>query len=105
VILGPLPALRHGPRQNSQRLLLAALDEALDQVEGLFLDEILEVPLLLAEQVRRVVDAVDRQLGFQVDQLGASPGALQDIIFEAEAVLMKRRHALSLRQTSWELPL
>jgi len=90
VIRGPLPALRHGPHELSQRGLLAALDDGLDQVERLFLDEILEVPLLLEEQIRRVVDVVDTRLAFQVDQMGASPGALQGIIFAAEALLMKR---------------
>jgi hypothetical protein len=91
VIRGPLPALRHGPHQLNQRLLLAALDDALDQVEGLFLDDIPEVPLLLGEQIRRVVETVDTRLGYQVDQMGASPGALQGIIFDAEALVMKRR--------------
>ena len=90
MIRGPLPALRYGPpHQLSQRLLLAALDDALDQVEGLLLDDRLDVPLVLEAQVRRVVEVVDGRLGFEVDQMGASPGALQDIIFAAEAVLMK----------------
>jgi hypothetical protein len=91
VIRGPLPALRHGPHQLNQRLLLAALDDALDEVEGLFLRDIIEVPLFLGEQVRRVVEVVDSRLGFQVDQMGASPGALHGIIFDAEALVMKRR--------------
>jgi len=91
VIRGPLPALRHGPHQLNQRLLLAALDDVLDEVEGLFLRDILEVPLFLGEQVRRVVEVVDSRLGFQVDQMGASPAALQGIIFDAEALVMKRR--------------
>ena len=91
MIRGPLPALRHGPHQLNQRLLLAALDDVLDEVEGLFLRDILEVPLFLGEQVRRVVEVVDSRLGFQVDQMGASPAALQGIIFDAEALVMKRR--------------
>lgn len=90
MIRGPLPALRHGPPELNQRLLLAALDDALDAVERLLLDEILEVPRLLEEQIRRVVEVVDTRLGFQVDQMGMSPGALQGIIFAAEGVLMKR---------------
>jgi len=91
VIRGPLPALRHGPDHLSQRLLLAALDDALDRVEGLLLHDIAEVPLFLGEQVRRAVEAVDTRLCFQVDQMGASPAALQGIIFEAESLVMRRR--------------
>lgn len=95
MIRGPLPALRHGPAQPHPRLLLAALDDALDQVECLFLDDRLEVPSLLEARIRGVVERVDSRLAFQVDQMGASPGALQGIIFAAEGLLMKR-HRLSM---------
>ena len=74
--------------QANRRLLLDALDGVLGQVEQLLLDDIPRVPRLLEDRIRPIVEAVDRRLGYDVDQFGSKPTKMQDIIFTAQSVVM-----------------
>jgi hypothetical protein len=78
--------------QAHRRLLLDALDVALGQVEQLRLDHIRHVPRLLEAQIRPVVEAVDRRLGYDVDQFGSRTSKMHDIIFTAQSVVMTGDH-------------
>jgi hypothetical protein len=81
----PRPA---GPGDEARRGL-DALDKALEQVEQLLLDDVREVPYLLQEEIRHVVDRVDVRLGYTIDQLGSRAVTMQDIIYTAQAIVMK----------------
>jgi hypothetical protein len=78
-----------GLERTRQRLLLRALDGVLDQVEDLIVFDIPDVPPILEGRIRRVVDAVDARLGYDVDQFGSSPQKAQAIIYTAQTLVMK----------------
>jgi hypothetical protein len=83
--------------QAHRRLLLDALDGALGQVEQLRLDDNRHVPRLLEDRIRTIVEAVDRRLGYDVDQFGSRTSKMHDIIFTAQSAVMGTRVVMGTR--------
>ena len=76
--------------EGRERLRLDTLDEALGSIEQLLLDDIPRVPRLLEQRIRHIVGTVDTRLGYAVDQWGSTPRRMQEIIYTAQGVVMKR---------------
>jgi hypothetical protein len=76
--------------ESARRTLRYTLYQALEQVERLLEADMMEVPLEMQGRLRQIVDAVDPQLAYRIDQVGASALDIQDIIFEAQDRLIKQ---------------
>jgi hypothetical protein len=76
--------------ESARRTLRYSLYQALEQVERLLEADMMEVPIEMQGRLRQIVDAVDPQLAYRVDQVGASALDIQDIIFEAQDRLIKQ---------------
>jgi hypothetical protein len=76
--------------ESARRTLRYSLYQALEQVERLLEADMMEVPLEMQGRLRQIVDAVDPQLAYRIDQVGASALDIQDIIFEAQDRLIKQ---------------
>jgi hypothetical protein len=50
----------------------------------------MEVPIEMQARLRQIVEAVDPQLAYRMDQSGPSALDIQDIIFEAQDRLIKQ---------------
>ena len=81
-------------REEAARLSIRySLYQALEQVEHLLETDVMEVPLEMRTRLRRIVEAVDPQLGYRMGQSGPSALDIQDIIFEAQDRLIKQMRA------------
>jgi len=69
---------------------LRRLYQALEQVERLLESDMMEVPIEMQARLRQIVEAVDLQLAYRMDQSGPSALDIQDIIFEAQDRLIKQ---------------
>jgi hypothetical protein len=78
--------------ESARRTLRYSLYQALEQVERLLETDMMEVPLEMQVRLRQIVDAVDPQLAYRIDQAGPSALDIQDIIFEAQDRLIKQVH-------------
>jgi hypothetical protein len=76
--------------ESARRTLRYSLYQALEQVERLLETDMMEVPLEMQLRLRQIVDAVDPQLAYRIDQAGPSALDIQDIIFEAQDRLIKQ---------------
>jgi hypothetical protein len=76
--------------ESARRTLRYSLYQALEQVERLLEADVMEVPIEMQGRLRQIVDAVDPQLAYRIDQVGASALDIQDIIFEAQDRLIKQ---------------
>jgi hypothetical protein len=76
--------------ESARRTLRYSLYQALEQVERLLEADMMEVPIEMQSRLRQIVDAVDPQLAYRIDQVGASALDIQDIIFEAQDRLIKQ---------------
>ena len=76
--------------ESARRTLRYSLYQGLEQVERLLEADMMEVPLEMQARLRQIVDAVDPQLAYRIDQVGASALDIQDIIFEAQDRLIKQ---------------
>jgi hypothetical protein len=76
--------------ESARRTLRYSLYQALEQVERLLETDVMEVPLEMQARLRLVVEAVDPQLAYRMDQSGPSALDTQDIIFEAQDRLIKQ---------------
>jgi hypothetical protein len=76
--------------ESARRTLRYSLYQALEQVERLLEADMMEVPIEMQARLRQIVDAVDPQLAYRIDQVGASALDIQDIIFEAQDRLIKQ---------------
>jgi hypothetical protein len=76
--------------ESARRTLRYSLYQALEQVERLLETDMMEVPLEMQVRLRQIVDAVDPQLAYRIDQAGPSALDIQDIIFEAQDRLIKQ---------------
>jgi hypothetical protein len=76
--------------ESARRTLRYSLYQALEQVERLLEADMMEVPIEMQGRLRQIVDAVDPQLAYRIDQVGASALDIQDIIFEAQDRLIKQ---------------
>ncbi|GAC1480129.1 MAG: hypothetical protein PVSMB9_04500 [Candidatus Dormibacteria bacterium] len=76
--------------ESARRTLRYSLYQALEQVERLLETDMMEVPMEMHARLRQIVDAVDPQLAYRIDQAGASALDIQDIIFEAQDRLIKQ---------------
>jgi hypothetical protein len=76
--------------ESARRTLRYSLYQALEQVERLLESDMMEVPFEMQSRLRQIVDAVDPQLAYRIDQVGASALDIQDIIFEAQDRLIKQ---------------
>jgi hypothetical protein len=76
--------------ESARRTLRYTLYQALEQVERLLEADMMEVPLEMQGRLRQIVEAVDPQLAYRIDQVGASALDIQDIIFEAQDRLIKQ---------------
>lgn len=79
--------------ETARRSLRYSLYQALEQVERLLETDVMEVPLDMQARLRHVVDAVDPQLAFRMDQSASNALDIQDIIFEAQDRLIKQIRA------------
>jgi len=79
--------------ESARRMLRYSLYQALEQVERLLESDVMEVPMDMQARLRRIVDAVDSQLAYRVDQAGPNALDIQDIIFEAQDQLIKQMRA------------
>jgi hypothetical protein len=59
-------------------------------VERLLESDMMEVPIEMQARLRQIVEAVDPQLAYRMDQSGPSALDIQDIIFEAQDRLIKQ---------------
>jgi hypothetical protein len=75
--------------ESARRNLRYSLYQALEQVERLLEADLMEVPLDMQSRIRQIVDAVDPQLAFRMDQAGPNALDIQDIVFEAQDRLIK----------------
>jgi hypothetical protein len=75
--------------ESARRSLRYSLYQALEQVERLLEADLMEVPLDMQARIRQIVDAVDPQLAFRMDQAGPNALDIQDIVFEAQDRLIK----------------
>src|SRR2546425_13007581 len=83
--------LNHFPRKDpARRTLRYSLYQALEQVERLLESDMMEVPLEMQARLRQIIEAVDPQLAYRMDQSGPSALDIQDIIFEAQDRLIKQ---------------
>jgi hypothetical protein len=76
--------------ESARRTLRYSLYQALEQVERLLESDVMEVPLEMQARLRQIVEAVDSQLAYRMDQSGPSALDIQDIIFEAQDRLIKQ---------------
>jgi hypothetical protein len=76
--------------ESARRTLRYSLYQALEQVERLLEADMMEVPIEMQMRLRQIVDTVDPQLAYRIDQVGASALDIQDIIFEAQDRLIKQ---------------
>ena len=76
--------------ESARRTLRYSLYQALEQVERLLESDMMEVPLEMQARLRQIVEAVDSQLAYRMDQSGPSALDIQDIIFEAQDRLIKQ---------------
>ncbi len=76
--------------ESARRSLRYSLYQALEQVERLLESDMMEVPIDMQARLRGIVDAVDVQLAYRMDQAGSSALDIQDIIFEAQDRLIKQ---------------
>ncbi|HEY0493502.1 MAG TPA: hypothetical protein VGD57_08550 [Candidatus Dormibacteraeota bacterium] len=76
--------------ESARRTLRYSLYQALEQVERLLEADMMEVPIEMQLRLRQIIDAVDPQLAYRMDQVGASALDIQDIIFEAQDRLIKQ---------------
>jgi hypothetical protein len=76
--------------ETARRSLRYSLYQALEQVERLLETDVMEVPLDMQVRLRNVVEAVDSQLAFRMDQSASNALDIQDIIFEAQDRLIKQ---------------
>jgi len=79
--------------ESARRLLRYSLYQALEHVERLLESDAMEVPLEQQARLRRIVEAVNPQLAYRMDQSGSNALDIQDIIFEAEDQLIKQVRA------------
>jgi hypothetical protein len=79
--------------ETARRSLRYSLYQALEQVERLLETDVMEVPLDMQARLRHVVEAVDVQLAFRMDQSASNALDIQDIIFEAQDRLIKQMRA------------
>jgi hypothetical protein len=79
--------------ESARRSLRYSLYQALEQVERLLETDRMEVPLEMQGRLRQIIDAVDPQLAYRMDQSGPSALDIQDIIFEAQDRLIKQVRA------------
>ncbi len=79
--------------ESTRRLLRYSLYQALEQVERLLESDVMDVPLEMQANLRRVVEAVNPQLAYRLDQSGSNALDTQDIIFEAQDQLIKQMRA------------
>ena len=75
--------------ESARRTLRYSLYRALEQVERLLESDMMEVPIEMQARLRQIVEAVDPQLAYRIDQSGPSALDIQDIIFEAQDRLIK----------------
>src|ERR671938_1514801 len=75
--------------ESARRNLRYSLYQPLEQVERLLEADLMEVPLDMQARIRQIVDAVDPQLAFRMDQAGPNALDIQDIVFEAQDRLIK----------------
>jgi hypothetical protein len=76
--------------ESARRTLRYSLYQALEQVERLLEADMMEVPIEMQARLRQIVEAVDPQLAYRIDQMGASALDIQDLIFEAQDRLIKQ---------------
>ena len=76
--------------ESARRSLRYSLYQALEQVERLLETDMMEIPMEMQARLRQIVDAVDPQLAYRIDQAGPSALDIQDIIFEAQDRLIKQ---------------
>jgi hypothetical protein len=76
--------------ESARRSLRYSLYQALEQVERLLESDMMEVPIDMQARLRGIVEAVDVQLAYRMDQAGSSALDIQDIIFEAQDRLIKQ---------------
>jgi hypothetical protein len=76
--------------ESARRGLKYSLYQALEQVERLLESDMMEVPIDMQARLRGIVEAVDAQLAYRMDQAGSSALDIQDIIFEAQDRLIKQ---------------
>jgi hypothetical protein len=76
--------------ESARRTLRYSLYQALEQVERLLETDMMEIPMEMQARLRQIVDAVDPQLAYRIDQAGPSALDIQDIIFEAQDRLIKQ---------------
>jgi hypothetical protein len=76
--------------ESARRSLRYSLYQALEQVERLLESDMMEVPIEMQARLRQIVEAVDTQLAYRMDQSGPSALDIQDIIFEAQDRLIKQ---------------
>src|SRR5438132_13327307 len=79
--------------ESARRTLRYSLYQALEQVERLLESDMMEVPIEMQARLRQIVEAVDPQLAYRMDQSGPSALDIQDIIFEAQDRLIKQVRA------------
>ncbi|HYS02399.1 MAG TPA: hypothetical protein VET82_08600 [Candidatus Eisenbacteria bacterium] len=79
--------------ESARRMLRYSLYQALEQVERLLESDVMEVSIEMQARLRRIVEAVDPQLAYRVDQSGPNALDIQDIIFEAQDQLIKQMRA------------
>ena len=75
--------------ESARRSLRYSLYQALEQVERLLEADLMEVPIDMQARIRQIVEAVDPQLAFRMDQAGPNALDIQDIVFEAQDRLIK----------------
>ena len=76
--------------ESNRRTLRYSLYQALEQAERLLESDMMEVPIEMQARLRQIVEAVDLQLAYRMDQSGPSALDIQDIIFEAQDRLIKQ---------------
>jgi len=76
--------------ESARRTLRYSLYQALEQVERLLESDMMEVPIEMQARLRQIVEAVDPQLAYRMDQSAPSALDIQDIIFEAQDRLIKQ---------------
>src|SRR3982074_3922641 len=68
--------------ESARRTLRCSLYQALEQVERLLESDMMEVPLEMQARLRQIVEAVDPQLAYRMDQSGPSALDIQHLLFE-----------------------
>jgi len=76
--------------ESARRTLRYSLYQALEQVERLLESDMMEVPIEMQARLRQIVEAVDSQLAYRMDQSGPSALGHPGHYFEAQDRLIKQ---------------